>query len=116
MGANGAMNMLQQGSSRKDHKLQQPTAVAIEELQKKNEELEKRVGVLEEKLSGNATVQSAAPLKTNGFFCNSAWCSEGSLCCDNGNYGLCGSPSSSCCYSPSGIINICSPGSCCNLA
>merc|ERR1711972_785994 len=51
-----------------------------------------------------------------GFFCKAAWCSEGSVCCSNNAYGLCGSPGTTCCYSPGGVINLCAPGSKCNQA
>merc|ERR1719343_1541570 len=49
-----------------------------------------------------------------GFFCKAAWCSDGSVCCKNDAYGLCGSPGTTCCFSPGGIINLCAPGSRCN--
>merc|ERR1719468_1027309 len=49
-----------------------------------------------------------------GFFCKAAWCSEGSVCCSNDAYGLCGSPGTTCCQSPGGVINLCAPGSKCN--
>merc|ERR1712045_42526 len=50
----------------------------------------------------------------HGFWCGAAWCSKGSVCCKNGAYGLCGSPGTTCCESPGGIINLCAPGSQCN--
>ena len=54
------------------------------------------------------------PVYEKGFFCKAAWCSEGSVCCENGSYGLCGSPGTTCCESPGGVLNLCAPGSYCN--
>merc|ERR1719414_1864681 len=39
---------------------------------------------------------------------------QGSVCCSNDAYGLCGSPGTTCCESPGGTINLCAPGSHCN--
>merc|ERR1712007_126551 len=50
-----------------------------------------------------------------GFFCKAAWCSEGSVCCENDSYGLCGSPGTTCCESPGGVLNLCAPDTHCNI-
>ena len=59
-------------------------------------------------------LQTERSKSNGGFWCKAAWCSTGSVCCDNGAYGLCGSPGTTCCESPGGIINLCAPGSQCN--
>merc|ERR1712211_130932 len=48
----------------------------------------------------------------DGFWCMDAWCAKGSTCCKNGDYGLCGSPNSKCCYGPppNHIINLAALG------
>merc|ERR1719343_1741656 len=69
--------------------------------------------------TGNCYVGETEPEEEDevdlGFYCKAAWCSEGSVCCSNDAYGLCGSPGTTCCFSPNGgIINLCAPGSHCN--
>merc|ERR1712007_126550 len=61
-----------------------------------------------------ATTPTPPPVYEKGFFCKAAWCSEGSVCCENGSDGLCGSPGTTCCESPGGVLNLCAPGSYCN--
>merc|ERR1719203_1258239 len=56
----------------------------------------------------------AVPTPNTGFWCKAAWCSNGSVCCETSAYGLCGSPGSTCCVSPGGVINLCAPGSYCD--
>merc|ERR1711981_489471 len=61
-----------------------------------------------------AMLQTQSHSEADGFFCGAAWCAEGSVCCNNGAYGLCGSPGTECCLSPGNVINLCAPGSYCN--
>merc|ERR1712226_746692 len=63
--------------------------------------------------NGHCSVGDNSTTPEKGFFCKAAWCSEGSVCCENDSYGLCGSPGTTCCESPGGVLNLCAPGSYC---